>query len=300
MIRLATMKHEVSFFQRYVAAVVWMALASACQPAPTLPATVHAESTTASPDLPTVTRPSRTPTALPSPTPTPSATLTPVPTIALCSPFEGVSLTELADPNLLKNPFLAPPPGDDGGHFGVDFSYWSDADGTAMLGLPIHAVLAGQVAGMIADRPPYGNALLLETPLDQLPEALLARLPLQDYDPNAPLQTATTLSCPDYAFQHPNERLSLYLLYAHMLQTPEQQLGQALACGQQIGLVGTSGKSVNPHLHLEMRIGPSGIQFASMAHYDNSATLAEMRTYCLWRISGAFMAFDPMRLLEAP
>jgi murein DD-endopeptidase MepM/ murein hydrolase activator NlpD len=61
--------------------------------------------------------------------------------------------------------------------------------------------------------------------------------------------------------------------------------------------VGTSGNSVNPHLHLETRLGPAGFTFASLAHYDTSATQDEMRQYCLWRLSGAFQPFDPMLLL---
>jgi len=38
-----------------------------------------------------------------------------------------------------------------------------------MEGLPIQAVLAGRVAAVIENRPPYGNMVIIETPLSQIP-----------------------------------------------------------------------------------------------------------------------------------
>jgi len=62
--------------------------------------------------------------------------------------------------------------------------------------------------------------------------------------------------------------------------------------------VGDSGNALNPHLHLEMRIGPAGITFAGMSHYDNSATSEEMAAYCTWRVSGKFQLVDPLKFIE--
>jgi murein DD-endopeptidase MepM/ murein hydrolase activator NlpD len=84
------------------------------------------------------------------------------------------------------------------------------------------------------------------------------------------------------------EARSLYLLYAHLLEPPEVMSGEALACGASLGAVGMSGNALNPHLHLEVRVGPSGIRFESLAHYTASASPQEMGDYCLWRVSGAF------------
>jgi murein DD-endopeptidase MepM/ murein hydrolase activator NlpD len=75
--------------------------------------------------------------------------------------------------------------------------------------------------------------------------------------------------------------------------------GELVSCGQVIGEVGTTGKSVNAHLHLETRAGPYGATFPAMAHYENDATNAEMSAYCTWRVSGLFQMFDPLALLEA-
>ena len=255
-------------------------------------------SPTLTPDLPTATPTVLTSTQDPSETTTSTPKSSPPPYSALCSPLEGEDLDALGRPDLLKNPFQPPGRGQDNGHFGVDFSYWSRADGTSMAGLPIYSVLDGVVASAIENRQPYGNALIIETPLSQIDPHWLDLLPIQIYDPNAPLQPSTSLTCPAYEFTPQRTPLSLYLLYAHMRQPGQLTQGSQVICGQQIGQVGTTGNSVNDHLHLETRIGPSGIKFASLAHYDTSATREEMRNYCLWRISGAFMPFDPMALLS--
>ncbi|GAA0916546.1 M23 family metallopeptidase [Virgisporangium aurantiacum] len=43
--------------------------------------------------------------------------------------------------------------------------------------------------------------------------------------------------------------------YCHMLVHPYVQLGQSVAVGQVIGIVGTSGNSSGPHLHFEVHLG---------------------------------------------
>jgi murein DD-endopeptidase MepM/ murein hydrolase activator NlpD len=72
------------------------------------------------------------------------------------------------------------------------------------------------------------------------------------------------------------------------------QPGAEVSCGEKLGAIGSSGNALNPHLHLEARAGPAGADFASMAHYDASASPAEMRAYCDWRVSGLFQLIDPM------
>ena len=278
------------------ALILWSA--SACQPAALPSPTTTAGPTDAAQVLPTtIIPPTATLTITPAASSTPRATNPAYTT--LCSPLEGERLDDLANPDLLKNPFQPPRPGDDGGHFGVDFAYWTRADGSSMLGLPIYSALDGVVAAVIDNRQPYGNAIIVETKLDRIDPGRLSALPVQAYDPTRPLQPATSLTCPAYDFTPSGESLSLYLLYAHMRQPANFEAGNRVTCGEQIGQVGTTGNSVNEHLHFETRIGPSGMRFTSMAHYDTSATQEEMRNYCLWRLSGAFMAFDPMDLLKS-
>jgi len=106
------------------------------------------------------------------------------------------------------------------------------------------------------------------------------------------------LTCPDspISAEQQTQPLSLYLLYAHMQSPSALQPGDAVACGSPLGEIGMSGNALNPHLHLEVRIGPAGVRFPSMAHYDASASNEEMAAYCLWRISGWFQPVDPMGL----
>lgn len=43
-------------------------------------------------------------------------------------------------------------------------------------------------------------------------------------------------------------------LYAHMAETPNVRSGQQVLAGERIGLVGTTGQSTGPHLHLEINV----------------------------------------------
>lgn len=235
--------------------------------------------------------------AAPTPTATPEPpTATPAPQAALCSPLEGYSLAQLRE--LVSNPYHPPPPGSDDPHQGVDLADRLPASQIALAGRPVQAVLPGRVVAVVADRFPYGSALMIESPLDELPASLLARLDLPAGSP-APV-TPLALSCPP--FEAPTawdfERPSLYLLYAHLQQPPAFQPEDEIDCGQQLGAVGDSGNALNPHLHFEVRLGPAGARLGSMAHYDPGATPAEMGAYCTWRVSGFFQLVDPLRLLE--
>lgn len=220
---------------------------------------------------------------------------TPTLTFTVCSPLQDVTLAEVVQPDILKNPFQSARAGMDDGHFGADFAYWSRGTHKQMLGLPVHSVMQGRVAGVIQNRMPYGNAVIIETPLRAVPANQQAGIPT----PAPTVQPAPNLFCPPDPVHYPVQSgRSLYLLYAHLDKSPTVSLGQPVSCGQAIGEVGTTGRSVNPHLHLETRAGPAGVTFAEMAHYDNAATENEMGTYCTWRVSGLFQAFDPLEILS--
>ncbi len=224
------------------------------------------------------------------PTPTPTAI-----TLQMCSPLQDLTIADLF--TIVSTPFKAPPTGQDSGHQGVDFAYYHMGKHTQMLGLPIYSVFTGKVAAVILNRPPYGNMVMIETPLDGLPGNLIQRVEF------TPLPTLihpdNRLTCPVHA-SHPEwspGRQSLYLLYAHLNQAPLVKVGDQVACGGQLGGVGSTGESGNPHLHLETRLGPAGATFAGMSHYNTQATSEEMDNYCTWRISGTFQMFDPLKLL---
>jgi murein DD-endopeptidase MepM/ murein hydrolase activator NlpD len=234
--------------------------------------------------------PSLQPTRLPA-----TATLPATP--AVCSPLDGIEAGDLA--GHIVNPFHPPPPGSDDPHQGVDLADLIPGSGIARAGRRVQAVLAGRVAGVIRDRFPYGNAILVETPLEGLPAGWLEALPVPTPAPTLPARSALTCPTPQAPQSWDLARRSLYLLYAHMQAAPSLQPGGAVACGEELGAVGSSGNALNPHLHLEARVGPSGADFASMAHYDASASPDEMRAYCDWRVSGLFQLIDPMRFFAA-
>ncbi len=173
-------------------------------------------------------------------------------------------------------------------------------NGISLSGLPVLAILEGQVALVMSGRFPYGNAVLVETPLDSLPPAWLEMLDL----PPAPAepQVSNALTCPTPAAppEWDSEARSLYLLYAHLLEPPAIETGDSVSCEQVIGAIGDSGNALNPHLHLEVRVGPSGARFSGMAHYDASAKPEEMTAYCQWRVSGSFLTIDPLLLFSKP
>ncbi len=268
----------------------------ACQP---VPAAVPERSQTALPSSATFTA-----TVTPMKTASPSFTLTSTstqipptaaltPAISICSPLEGYSLDQMA--GLVSNPFHPPPPGSDDPHQAVDLADRHPDSQIALAGRVVQAVLGGSVAAVIQDRFPYGNALLVETPLEKLPYDLPAALGLTE--PASTPFPNLNLNCPEVVQTNWQADQSLYLLYAHLQQAPTLRPGDAVACGQALGFVGDSGNALNPHLHLEVRLGPSGARFGSLAHYDNSATLEEMDNYCTWRVRGVFSLVDPMRLL---
>lgn len=207
-------------------------------------------------------------------TPTPEETRilptqTSPPAFQACSPLAGHTWSDLRE--IVTNPFDPPAPGKDSGHHGVDFAYYRRGERLSIEGVPVQSVFPGKVAAVIHNRPPYGNMVIVET---------------------------SGVALADFLGLVPGE--SLYLLYAHMKTDPLVNLGQDVICGEKLGEVGNTppGWSSNPHLHFEVRVGPSGQEFPSMAYYDNSITLEEKSNYELWRTSGMFRMLDPLRVLE--
>lgn len=212
--------------------------------------------------------------ALPSSLPSqPRVTVeTPVPEFKVCSPIAGVQLDYLH--KIISDPYRPPPPGSDDRHEGVDFSYYNLAGRkTFIAGVGIQSVLPGIVVAAITNSFPYGNFVIVETPHEWLPVMMQHRLDIP-------------------------EGASIYLLYAHMQSAPPVSLGEEIDSCQVIGKVGHSGNSTVAHLHLEARRGGSGATFESMAAFQPTVTPEERANYKLWRTSGLFVHFDPMRVFE--
>jgi murein DD-endopeptidase MepM/ murein hydrolase activator NlpD len=213
----------------------------------------------------------------PTPVDNPKPSTTPAPPVTasgICTPLEAHSLQDLKE--IITNPYNPPTPGQDTGHHGVDFAYYRRGDRLSILGVKIQSVLRGKVVSVIDNRPPYGYMIIIETGYLDLPEILRSLIEITD-------------------------RESVYLLYAHMNSLPLPSSGDFVECGQVIGEVGNTppGWSSAPHLHLEGRIGPSGMVLTSMAYYTTSASQEELDTYRLWRMSDTFQLFDPMVILQA-
>lgn len=230
----------------------------------------------------------------PSPTqplPTSVPTAEPEPEIRVCAPLASLSQSDLA--SAISNPFNPPPPGSDDPHEGIDLSVLLPGTGIAVSGEPVQAVLAGSVSLAVMDRFPYGNAVMIETPLEPLLDAGWELPPPDEREP-----VLSALTCPGKTELPPGgPGQSLYLVYAHLLEPPRAAIGDAVACGAPLGKIGDTGNALNPHLHLEVRVGPSGMTFPGMSHYDASASVAEMDAYCVWRIGGDFRLLDPLSLL---
>ena len=239
-----------------------------------------------------------TATALPSLTPTPKPTTSAVSgdfQSLIPSPLEGISVSELSD--IITQPFIMPPTGEDSGHHGVDFAFWRYGDFTTIEGVPILSVFPGKVVSAYNKiLPPYGYMVMVETPLSNLPQEVIDAIELPEAS-TTPANPSNRLTCPTgFADWWDYNSQSLYVLYGHLEEAPPVQLGQSVKIGDVLGKVGNSGSSTNPHLHLEMRIGPSDATFVSMGHYDVNTTDQERHNYCMWRISGDFQLFDPMVL----
>jgi len=218
-----------------------------------------------------------------------------------CSPLKDVPYSDV--PSFVSNKYFPPELGSDDPHQGIDLSILDNVRRIAVGGKTVQAMIDGQVAAIIVDRFPYGNAVIIEANIDVIQE----QLSKSRFDPIIDLSTGmSALTCPEEEttvkvnqIQNSNrDEKSLYLIYAHLTLPPEFQIGDRVKCGQAIGIIGSSGNALNPHLHLEARIGPSRTWFSSMSHYDTKASLTEMANYCIWRTSGLFRLINPLLLFQ--
>lgn len=238
-----------------------------------------------------------TPTASPSVTPSVTQSATPSQIWEVCSPLMGVAINDLA--SRIVNPYHPPQDRSDLPHQGLDLADPGKGQ-MAIPGLTVQAVLPGIVAMVLDDRFPYGNAVLIETQLDDPNKVGLKALQMPTVMPTLPHIQALTCPQPKTLPDWSTEQRSVYVMYAHLRDAVLLTEGQEVSCGQDLGAIGDTGNALNPHLHIEMRIGPAGVRFGSLAHYDNSATPEEMYNYCVWRVSGWFQHFDPLILFNLP
>lgn len=275
----------MSFFLILMAALL-LSGCSASVPTPTEALPVSTPTATA-----TLTQ-----TAVMSATPLPPTT-TPTPTsipFQVCSPLEGETFETL--PLILVNPLKIPPIGKDDGHHGLDYAYFKRGDRESIQGIEIYAILSGQVVLTLEDVIPYGYTILIETPLKLLPPALQESLPAI-YQP-IPEKVVYQGECPEFTPPTDTGEMSVYHLYAHLEAPAAFKPGDSIACGDKLGTVGNTGRSSNPHLHLETRLGPAGADFSSMAFYSPIYSEEQRANYCLWRMSGTYQLFDPNLLFN--
>lgn len=232
--------------------------------------------------------------------PTPTATSVPLVTGAV-SPLQGIELSELrlvtSNPFKFKYPYVEAS-GSDYNHTGVDLAFFKFKDYTTVLGHPIQAVLPGKVVEALSDRWPYGNMILIETPLSRFSAEYLATLKLPA--PFAASEISAHSSCqPDATRISWSETdKSIYILYAHMQSPSTFKAGDTVNAGDVIGAVGHSGNAIvgAEHLHLEVRLGPSDAQFATISDYKPDSTEEERYNYCIWALSEVFQPIDPTTL----
>lgn len=189
----------------------------------------------------------------------------------VCPPLSNITLDEL--PSIISSPYDSPQPVSNTRHEGVDFAFYNQGTLEDIRGLAIHAILPGKIAGVINNRLPYGNAIIVETTYQHLPGELAEVLRIT----------------PD---------TSLYHLYAHMKDPPKLAIGQVVNCGDFLGEVGNTGTTI-AHLHLETRRGSPGKTFSSMAYYEVPLTEEEKNNFLYWKISGVFQHFNPMSIFAA-
>ncbi|MGI6740229.1 MAG: M23 family metallopeptidase [Brevefilum sp.] len=272
-------------------ALMILFLVAGCAPAPKM-AVSDSITPTFSPS------PTQTPRPLPSAT-QPLATLTIhlTPTnipYQVCCPLEEETLTSLR--LILANPLKIPPFGHDDGHHGLDFAYYRRGERESIQGIEVYAILPGEVVLTLEDQIPYGYAIMIETPLADLPEALQQELLAGLLE--VPQDVVYQGQCPTAVPPLQTDVMSIYHIYAHLEVQPSLQPGESVSCGALLGTVGNTGYSSSPHLHLETRLGPSGAEFSTMAFYDTAYSEEQRITYCLWRMSGHYQLFDPFILFE--
>ncbi len=234
------------------------------------------------------------------PTASPTATLPPTPTTEIsthiCSPVQGIELSKL---HLIEsNPFKSPPPyHDENGHPALDIGAYHFEDYPFFPNFPVQSILPGKVILVENDRFPYGNMVMVEIPFSQIDPTFLATISQPTPLPPSIYSTNDICLVNGNPVSWDSEGKSIYVLYAHLAQLPELQIGDSVSCGQHIGVAGKSGNAAEEHLHLEIRVGPSNAKFISIASQHSSVTNEERYNYCIWALSGVFQAIDPAVLL---
>ena len=256
---------------------------------------------------PAMTMPTGQATTTPTPSitvtqkPTSMSTATPRPAGAACSPLQGIKLSDLH--KITSQGFTPPAPYKDDGHPAVDLAFFTFKELPSMIGHPVQSILPGIVSLVIHDRYPYGNAVLIETPIKKISSPWMNSLALPTAIPQENLDLIRPCdSDPVFQGMVPIKwnahAKSVYVLYAHLLEIPPVRIGDNVSCGQEIGAVGNSGNSAAEHLHLEARIGPSDARFGTLVMYAPDATTEERYSYCIWSTSGRFQPFNPVMLWE--
>jgi murein DD-endopeptidase MepM/ murein hydrolase activator NlpD len=248
------------------------------------------------------------PTETASPLPTSTITVTPTPTAvplitAISSPLQDIELSDLrlitSYPYSFKYPF-SEGPDDDKNHPAVDLSFYKFKDWTTVVGHPIQAILPGKVVTITNDIYPYGNSIMIETPLSWLSPDLIEKM--QIGKPYSQDEIAARSPCqPDQArISWSQTDKSVYSLYAHMQSPTPYKIGDEISSGEVIGAVGATGHAVvgNEHLHLEVRVGPSNASFSTFSEYISSATDEERYNYCIWALSEVFLPINPSNFWE--
>jgi hypothetical protein len=210
------------------------------------------------------------PTLMRSSTPTPILTQQAQIHQLPCSPLEFVDLSDLS--MVVSDPYTPPPMGKDDRHQGVDFSYYHWHGDRPIDGTRIQSVFEGVVAASIKKSFPFGNLVIVETPREKLSQEMIDVFKI-------------------------GEEESLFVLYAHMNDvSPTVTFGQEVKYCETLGYVGKTGNTDASHLHLETRVGPMNWRFEVFSAFKDTATMEEKQNYRLWRTSGLFLHFDPMRL----
>lgn len=244
------------------------------------------------------------PTIAPTNTPLPTPTATALPLVnEAVFPLQGLEFSDLrfilSNPYKFKYPFVEAS-GSDYNHTGIDLFFYKYKGYNTVLGHPILAVLPGKVVESLTERWPYGNMIMIETPLSRLSPAYLAGIPLPT--PYSADEIAAHSNCiPDPArIAWSQTETSIYIVYAHMEFPSSFQAGDEVSAGDVIGAVGASGNAVEggQHLHLEVRVGPSEAKFGVISDYMPDSTEEERYNYCIWALSEVFQPIDPVLLWQ--